>query len=142
MAEILIVQDEPIFNELICESFAREGYEAISVRSTEEAMQFLEVVKPSLIITDETKLLEKYASQVLPCAIVIISKSDETPKIAKALKLGALDFSVRSNLLDKTFAWVEIGNRIKDLSVSNDSKKQRRLINMFRTQCSAFQEAI
>lgn len=138
MAEILIVQDEPILNELLCETLSRQGYKAHSVNNTNEALNYLKDKSPSVIISEDVTLLKKFS--VLPCAVVMLS--NETGKILEALKFGALDFSVHASLLEKTYVWVEIGNRLRALANSQDSEKQKRMIELFRSRCSAFQEAV
>jgi CheY-like chemotaxis protein len=144
MSEILIVQDEPIVNEMIYEMLSRQGYKAKCVRSADEAVNFLLDHSPAVIISDELKLLESISGS-LPYAFVMLSNSNDSEKIAKALRLGALDFNAKNDhetLVEKSFVWFEIGKRLKCLSTAFDSEKQKRVIELFRKKCSAFQEIV
>jgi two-component system, OmpR family, alkaline phosphatase synthesis response regulator PhoP len=49
---ILVVDDDPAIRSLVCQVLAAEGYEVDSACSGLEAMDFLEQIRPDLLITD------------------------------------------------------------------------------------------
>jgi DNA-binding NtrC family response regulator len=120
----------------MCESLSRQGYRTRSVRTAKEAEKFLQEHSPVVIITDEVKLIKQYSS----CAFIVMTKEDESRKIAEAMKLGALDFTMKNDfqgLVEKSFVWITIGKSLKQFS----GDKQKKMVELFR-KCSAFQESV
>jgi DNA-binding NtrC family response regulator len=137
--DILIVQNEPLKNEMIVRNLSLLGYKTVSVLHTQEATNLLKEARPALILSDDISLLQN-----LSCAFVLIAKYDEIKKIAQASRLGAFDFTLKhfeKNIFENVFAWIEVGRSLKKLSADRDYNQQMRMIHFFKKKFSEFQEA-
>jgi len=111
---ILVVEDDPDTQYLLCSLLRAEGYEAIATGDGGEAMKFLETNRPDLILTDlmmphvsGLELLDfvKHQPVYADIPVIVITAYDKNNS-DKATKAGAL------KVLDKPSAIGDIADTI------------------------------
>jgi DNA-binding response OmpR family regulator len=115
--KILLIEDEKVLVELYTEGFAEEGFDIKAVLSAEEGLKAVKKGKPDLVILDillpkENGIffLEEMRKdpEVKDIPVVVLSNLDAPETRRKALKLGALDYLIKTD-----FAPHELIERIK-----------------------------
>lgn len=111
---ILIVDDDPLQQKIICKVLAQENYELIYASSGTEALTMLQKKRPDLILMDfimpdidgaETTRRLKTAERFSTTPVLMVTGNSEKTLVEKCLKAGAVDFIVkpfnRETLLEK-----------------------------------------
>jgi len=117
---VLVVDDEPMFRELLRQILEREGYRVVESESVDIALQKLESEKISLILSD-VKMPQKSGFELLK------SSKEKYPDIPCLLMSGyrSLAGEVHEStekpdgFISKPFKNIEIIHRIKSMGVSN-----------------------
>ncbi len=103
---ILIVEDDASLSRLIVLELQEAGYEAILMRTAEDALEFLQTRKPDLIwldlylpIMDGFQFLEHIRKDpaTKDLKVVLVSVSWSESKVKEAKKYNVLDYFVKSN---------------------------------------------
>jgi len=115
--KILIIEDERVLGEMYQEKFTKEGFEAILVGSTEEAIEAVPKVKPDLILLDillpqknGLGFMEWFNNQKDLASIPVIAFSNyDHPEVRqKAIKMG-----IKRYLIKTDFTPQEIVDEVK-----------------------------
>ena len=115
--KILIIEDEKVLGEMYQEKFTKEGFEAILVGSTEEAIEAVPKVKPDLILLDillpqknGLGFMEWFNNQKDLASIPVIAFSNyDHPEVRqKAIKMG-----IKRYLIKTDFTPQEIVDEVK-----------------------------
>jgi len=97
---ILVVDDDPVTCELLCEVFSHEGYDAVFKQSGEEALAELAITAADLLLSDirmKTKLdglslLELVRRNYTTTPVVLMTAFGSIETAIRAVKEGAFDY--------------------------------------------------
>jgi DNA-binding NtrC family response regulator len=97
---ILIVDDDPVTCELLCEVFAREGFETSSQQSGEAALVSMERFSPDVLVSDirmKTRLdglslLDRVRREHPSTSVVLMTAFGSIETAIRAVKEGAFDY--------------------------------------------------
>jgi DNA-binding response OmpR family regulator len=103
--KILIVEDEDVLMKVLKEKFEEDKFEVAVARDGEAALPLAKKFKPDLILLD-ILLPKKNGLEVLEglkadddlqnVPVIMLSNLDEDDKIKQALKLGAVDYMIKT----------------------------------------------
>ncbi|OOV88044.1 response regulator transcription factor [Oceanospirillum linum] len=95
----LIVDDDPVFSQVMSRSLTRRGYNTIVAESAEEALPLIEQHQPSLASLDlkmegdtGLNLLPRLLKLVPDCKVVILTGYSSIATAVEAIKLGAVNY--------------------------------------------------
>lgn len=102
--KILIVEDELPFRQIYRDAMHMYGYNAIEAEDGEEALRFVKVYKPDLVLLDLVlpkksgfdvlrELKSSDESKDIP--VIVYSILEDKENIDRAMKLGANDFTFK-----------------------------------------------
>ena len=144
MMRILVVEDEPKLNELICARLRREHYTIDSCMAGDEAMDFLACAQYDLLILDimlpgisGLEILRRLRSRNDKTPVLLLTALDSVPDRVIGLNSGADDYLVKPFAFDELLARVRVLFRrssgsvsniysLADLSVDCDAKQVKR----------------
>ncbi len=99
---VLVVDDDPLVNEVLMETATRAGYECVAAYSGEEAMTIFQDKTFDIVLSDlrmkemDGLTLLKNIKQINPDTVVVMITAYGTVETAvKAIKLGAYDFLLK-----------------------------------------------
>ena len=118
---ILIADDEASLRKVLASSLRKEGYDVVSVKSGEEALEVLEASEAPdtgepfhLVITDlrmpgidGMQLLQRIAKRFKDLPVVVLTAHGTVDLAVTALKQGAFDFVTKPYERDDLFAVVK-----------------------------------
>ena len=119
MPKILIIEDDPIFQQALNEFLQAEGFETFSAVDGEEGIKLAQEKSPNLILLDIilpkkngyeviADLKEKPATKKIP--IVLLTNLEGIQDVEKALALGATTYLVKSD-----YKLEEVVGKIKEI---------------------------
>lgn len=144
MMRILVVEDEPKLNELICARLRREHYTIDSCMAGDEAMDFLACAQYDLLILDimlpgisGLEILRQLRGRNDKTPVLLLTALDSVPDRVTGLNSGADDYLVKPFAFDELLARVRVLFRrssgsvsniysLADLSVDCDAKQVKR----------------
>ena len=95
----LIVDDDPVFSQVMSRSLTRRGYNTIVAESAEEALPLIEQHQPSLASLDlkmegdtGLNLLPSLLKLVPDCKVIILTGYSSIATAVEAIKLGAVNY--------------------------------------------------
>lgn len=111
--KVLIIEDEEVLLDILEKKLEKENYKVYSSRNGEDGLKKFEEVKPDIVLLDIImpklngyevleRIKEKYGRQVPP--IIIISNSGQPVEIERAMRLGASDFIIKTQLTPEDVA--------------------------------------
>src|SRR6185369_16959138 len=111
---ILVVDDDPVTCELLCEVFSHEGYDAVFKQSGEEALAELAITAADLLLSDirmKTKLdglslLELVRQNYEGTPVVLMTAFGSIETAIRAVKEGAYDYISKPFNIDELVAIV------------------------------------
>ena len=114
LPRILIVDDDPVTCELLCEVFEREGFAARSEQSGEAALASLNGESPDVILSDirmKTRvdglaLLDRVRRELPSTPVVLMTAFGSIDTAIRAVKEGAFDYVSKPFDLDTMVATV------------------------------------
>src|SRR3989339_1374202 len=124
MKKILIIEDEELLRQMYAERFEKEGFAVATASSAEEGIIAAKREQPDLIMLDIllpegsgiTFLAYKNESkEIKAIPTIAFSNFDEKTTKEQALKLGAVDYLIKTN-----FTPQEIVERVKEVLDSNE----------------------
>ncbi len=97
--KILIVDDDPIILESLCEFFRLEGYQAVGPPDGQRALDLLDKGRFNLVISDVNMpgsdgfdLLRLIKKQFRELVVILITGYGSISRAVEAIKLGAHDY--------------------------------------------------
>ena len=130
MFTVLMVDDEVLLRDLVCDRLQREGYQSFAAANGEEAQKLLETQTPDLVLLDMQmpgmsglqflKLLRDRPGMGKVPVIMLTGKSDRDTVVAAA-KLDVRDFMVKS-----TFSLSELLLTVRKYSGEPNAKPAPR----------------
>lgn len=106
--KILIVEDEPVFLELLIEKFKAEDFEVVTATNGKEGLQMAEREHPDAIVTDLTmpimdgvefirdlRAKDSWGKHVF---VIILSNRGDMDSIADTVGLGAHHYFVKADI--------------------------------------------
>ena len=103
--KILIIEDDDFFRGLISKKLLFEGFDVYMAINGEEAIKKMKDTKPSLILLDlllpnidgfEVLSKIKQDPETASVPVIIVSNLGDKEDIDKGLKLGAVDYLIKS----------------------------------------------
>nr|HPG58077.1 sigma-54 dependent transcriptional regulator [Candidatus Wallbacteria bacterium] len=124
---ILVVDDEEIMRNGLCEPLAAMGYDVSGVASAEAALKYLEDKTPGIIITDLrlpgmsgmdllTRILEKKPHT----AVLVMTAYGSVETAVDAMKKGAFDYITKPFSFDEIQVMIEKMSEKLDLLIENE----------------------
>ncbi len=148
--KILIIDDNDINSDILCDFITGLGYDAVTASNGQEGYEALEKEQPDAILLDivmpvmdgygfldkvnQTKIFRK-----IP--IIVISGLNETESIIKCIKKGAVDY------LEKPFNLLILESRLKSCllrkRLNDNQEEHRKYLKMFNDElCKKVQEQV
>ena len=114
LPRILIVDDDTVTCELLCEVFAREGFEAAFRQSGEEALAAISDERPAVLLSDirmKTRLdglslLDRVRREHPSIPVVLMTAFGSIETAVRAVKEGAFDYLSKPFNIDELVATV------------------------------------
>ena len=114
LPRILIVDDDTVTCELLCEVFAREGFEAAFRQSGEEAIKAISEVQPHVLLSDirmktqldGLSLLDRVRHEYPSVPVVLMTAFGSIETAIRAVKEGAFDYLSKPFNIDELVATV------------------------------------
>lgn len=147
--DILVIDDEPDLNQIVCEIFSDRGYIARGVTDPFEGLEIVRNTPVSLVVMDFAmpgmtgiEAIERMREESIPVSIVLLTAYASHEKLTKAMQLGALDYIQKpfqvDELAERIETLVEIGRRVALLRLESPgtarSEKAMRLIELFKVK--------
>lgn len=116
---ILIVEDDDFFRELIAKRLSSEGFDIFEAIDGEQGMEKINQEHPDLIILDILlpgidgfELLSKIKEDpsVSSIPVVILSNLGQKDEVDKGMRLGATDYLIKAQVTSD-----EIANKVKSV---------------------------
>ena len=107
MKNILIVEDDDFFRELIAKRLSSEGFEISEAVDGEQGIEKINAIKPDLIILDillpgidgfEVLSKIKENSMVSSVPVIILSNLGQKEEVEKGMRLGATDYLIKAQV--------------------------------------------
>ena len=126
---ILVVDDDPVTCELLCEVFTHEGFSATFKHSGEDAFNVLATLQPSLLLSDirmktsldGLSLLELVRRDYSAIPVVLMTAFGSIETAIRAVKEGAFDYISKPFNIDELVAIVR-------RALSNGTGRQRSAV--------------
>ncbi len=136
-ARILVVDDEQVIRDILCEFLSMEGYVVRSVESGERALSELRLRPYDLVISDlkmpgitGIQLLEKIAEENIGVLAIIMTGFGTVETAIEAMKKGAYDYILKPFKVDAVMRVVERGLERQQLQAENI--RLREAITIFK----------
>jgi len=103
--QILIIEDDDFFRELIKKKLVSEGYEVSEAVDGEKGIEAMKEKNPNLVILDlllpsidgfEVLVKVKADSAISQIPVIVLSNLGQQEDIERGLRLGAADFLIKS----------------------------------------------
>lgn len=129
--KVMIVEDDPLVNELLVETVTRAGYSCVTTTSGEDAVARFQD-DPADIVLSDLKMAEldgiavlEQVRKIAPQTTVVIMTAYGTVETAvKAVKKGAYDFLLKPVLPETVEHILERVSEILDLRFENEQLKR------------------
>lgn len=103
--KILIIEDEKALLDVLSKKIKGEGFDVITAKDGQDGLEKIKKDKPDLIVLDMMLpkidgfgVLEKIKKDKVNIPVVIVSNSGQPVDIDRALKLGASDYLIKTEL--------------------------------------------
>jgi len=119
MSNILIIEDDDFFRDLLHKKLKSEGFEIIEAADGQKGIDTLKEKKPDVVLLDlllptidgfEVLSQARANSDTAKIPVIILSNLGQQEDIEKALKLGANDYLIKSQ-----FDMAQVIDKIKTL---------------------------
>ena len=129
---VLIVDDEAGIRQSLSGILTDEGYEAESVGTGEECLEFLKKRRPDVVLLDVwlpsidgLETLEKVQALDNPPVVIMISGHGTIETAVRSTKLGAFDFIEKPLSIEKTLLTLRHAVELAQLSAQNRLLRQK-----------------
>jgi len=130
MAKILVVDDDPSFNSMLCSFLSRNNYQAEKAFSAESALSVFKSKQFDLVLTDfklpdmdGLKLIAHIKQDKPNLPVILITNYSDIRIAVKSIKLGAYDFVTKPVVPDELLIIIKKALETKDLRLKKISKK-------------------
>ncbi|HOT76922.1 MAG TPA: response regulator, partial [Candidatus Wallbacteria bacterium] len=124
---ILVVDDEEIMRNGLCEPLAAMGYDVSGVASAEAALKYLEDKTAGIIITDlrlpgmsGMELLTRVLEKKPHTAVLVMTAYGSVETAVDAMKKGAFDYITKPFSFDEIQVMIEKMSEKLDLLIENE----------------------
>jgi len=123
---ILVVDDDPTFSLMACDTLTRAGFTVGVAANAAEAIAAFDAERPDLVLLDVEfpggngfELCAQFRGRTSPSdfPIVMVTGHDDTASIARAYKVGATDF------IHKPVLWATLPHRVRFILRSFESTR-------------------
>jgi len=108
--QILVVDDNELFNKSVCKQITREGYKASGVYTSKEVLPALTKESPDIVLLDMKlpdgdgiSVLKKIKKLRNDCEIIMLTHVADTKVAVDAMKAGAYNYILKSKDLEELF---------------------------------------
>ena len=117
MATVLMIDDVPLFRDVVLHALQRAGHQVVCAANGVAAMETLKTVRPDLILLDLAMpemnglafLRQLRADRALGrTPVIVVSALSETPEVKEAVKIG-----VQGHLLKSRFSLEQLIAQVK-----------------------------
>jgi adenylate cyclase len=142
-AHILIVDDDPAIRRMFQQLLTTSGYRVLAAATAEEALAYLDLVTPDLILMDfnlpgmsgleAIQRVKADTSKPFISVIMITARGDQTSKV-EVLDAGADDFIVKPVELSELLARIRVMLRLQHSrrSLRSEQQKTELLLHLTR----------
>ena len=119
MKKILIIEDEPVLQSTLKETFEKAEYEVIQAFDGDEAVQKVHDVVPDIVLLDLI-LPKKHGFEILKeikadektkdVPVLVLTNLEESEEVMQALELGARGYLVKAN-----YGLKEVLDKVKEV---------------------------
>src|SRR3954468_15312518 len=143
--QILVVEDEPLSQDMLVRRLSSRGMRVATVSAGESCLEWLKSNVPDLILLDiqmpkmtglevVEKIREHFTYDALP--VILVTALGESEDIIRGLQSGANDYVVKPINLPVLLARMNVCLRIKyDVSLLMEAERQRVLIQAVGESC-------
>ena len=125
---ILVVDDEAVVRELICQSLSQEGYCCETAADADQALDRMVNVLPALVLLDINmpnksgmELLPEIISRYPDTAVIMVTAVSNAETAIKSLKMGAYDYIIKPVNLNMLNASIDRALDRRSLILENKS---------------------
>ena len=128
MANVLIVEDDKKYREILAETLTQEGFTVLVAENGEEGIILAGKEEIDLILLDilmpkksgfDVLRFMKSDKKLEHIPVVLLTNLSGAGEAKKGLDLGAIEYLVKSNFTPK-----EIVDKIKEISANSHNKKE------------------
>jgi len=108
--QILVVDDNELFNKSVCKQLARGGYKASGVYTSKGVLPALTKESPDIVLLDMKlpdgdglSILKKIKKLRNDCEIIMLTHVADTKVAVEAMKAGAFNYILKSKELEELF---------------------------------------
>ncbi len=143
--QILVVEDEPLSQDMLVRRLSSRGMRVATVSDGESCLEWLKSNVPDLVLLDiqmpkmtglqvVEKIRENFTHDALP--VILVTALGESEDIIRGLQAGANDYVVKPINLPVLLARMNVCLRIKyDVSLLMEAERQRVLIKALGESC-------
>src|SRR3984957_15881568 len=130
---ILVVDDSPVYHNLVADALANESYTSLFAENGEEALNLFSSHSPSIVITDWNmpdlsglELCKRIRAQAnFPYTyIIVLTSNSEKESVVQGLAAGADDYLTKPFDPGELLARIRVGCRIINLHRQIDAKNK------------------
>lgn len=129
-ARILIIEDDPAVTEVISLRLQEDGYETISTRSGNEALELFRSEEPDLVIldlmlpdTDGISICREIRQESNIPIIIVTGRGDKMDRVV-GLEVGADDYVVKPFIMDELRARIRANlRRVQDYAETAEDQR-------------------
>jgi DNA-binding NtrC family response regulator len=132
MSRILVVDDEDILRDAICEALQRNGHDVVGSPDGDEALERISTETFHVVITDlkmpgkdGMEVLEETRRLLPETPVILITAHGTIQNAVEAMKKGAFDYIIKPFNLDELEILVERGLKHRGLSMENEYLRTR-----------------
>ncbi|MBF0538833.1 MAG: sigma-54-dependent Fis family transcriptional regulator [Nitrospirae bacterium] len=130
MAVIIVIDDEPLQQDILKTILEDEGYEVYSASSAEEGLQMINTLIPDVVITDlkmsgmsGIQLLDTLQEGISRPAVIVITAYGTITSAVDAIKKGAFDYLTKP--LDKDVILLIVKKAIERIELLRENQRLR-----------------
>jgi response regulator RpfG family c-di-GMP phosphodiesterase len=123
---ILVVDDEQVIRDILCEFLALEGYDVENAADGDDAIEKLRIRQYDIVITDlkmprvsGIQLLEKITSEKIDVITVIMTGFGTVETAIEAMKKGAYDYVLKPFKVEEVVRIIQRGLERRKLKAEN-----------------------
>ncbi len=113
---VLVIDDDPVFNRVLCQALARRGYTVNGAQSVEEALSLAEKERPAMMVLDLNLAGDSGLALVAPLkricpegCIVVLTGYASIATAVEAIKLGASQYLAKPVDIDTLLSAFDAG---------------------------------